>query len=448
MYKSVEFYKKGDYMIKRDIYLNKLIQAKDNGFPKVITGIRRCGKSYLLKEIYKKYLLDIGIDESNIIILELDDQKNSNFRDPIYLGDHIRSECEGKKQCYVILDEIQRVYSIVNPALTEGKHILAKEGDSEIISFVDVVLGLSHEPNIDLYVTGSNSKMLSLDIVTEFRDKATNICLYPFSFEEFMNYTTLDEYRAINEYMQYGGMPLALLKDGDDKRVYLKELFETTYFRDIIEHNHLKRSEALDELCNILSEMTGELLNSQKIADTFKSVKHEDINKRTIETYISYFEDAFLLRAARRYDVKGREEIGALQKYYFIDPGLRNARLNFAFPDEGQILENIVYNELIYNGYTVNVGTYDKIEKDKNGKSIRKTYEIDFLATKGNRMYYIQVSSDISNEEARKREIKPYISLNDQIQKIIVINKPIGEVRDIDGYTIVGLTDFLLRFIK
>ena len=448
MHKNVEFYKKGDYMIERDIYLKKLIEVKDNGFPKVITGVRRCGKSYLLKEIYKKYLLDNGVNENNIFILELDDQKNSYYRDPIYLGNYIRNICFGKTKCYVFIDEIQRVYSIINPALTEGKHIIAKDKDSEIVSFVDVVLGLSHEPNIDLYVTGSNSKMLSTDIVTEFRDKATNISLYPLSFEEFMSYTSLDEYRAINEYMQYGGMPLAVLKKDEDKRIYLKGLFETTYFKDILEHKHLKRSEALDELCNIISETTGELLNSQKLADTFKSVKHKDIDKRTVESYISYFKDAFIISEARRYDVKGREEIGALQKYYFIDTGLRNARLNFAFPDEGQMLENIVYNELIYNGYTVNVGTYDKVEKNKLGQSIRKTYEIDFLATKGNRQYYVQVSKDLSSEETKNRELKPYISLKDQIQKIIVINRPINEMRDKNGFTIIGISDFLLRFIK
>ena len=435
-------------MIKRDLYLNKLIKAINNGFPKVITGVRRCGKSYLLKELFKNHLLESGIRAENIIILELDDQKNSYYRDPIYLGDYIRNKCSSKNKYFVFLDEIQRVYSIVNPTLTDGKHILAKEGDTEIISFVDVILGLSHEPNIDLYVTGSNSKMLSSDIVSEFRDKATNIHLYPLSFEEFINYTCLEEYKAINEYMQYGGMPLAVLQREEDKITYLKGLFETTYFRDIIEHNHLKRSEVLDELCNIISETTGELLNSQKIADTFKSRKHDNIDKRTVELYISYFKDAFLLNEVRRYDVKGREEIGALQKYYFIDTGLRNARLNFAFPDEGQMLENIVYNELIYNGYTVNVGTYDKVEKNKLGHSIRKTFEIDFLAAKGNRQYYIQVSSTLFSENKENREIKPYISLNDQIQKIIVINRPINETRDSNGFTVIGITDFLLRFIK
>ena len=435
-------------MIKRDGYLSKLIIAKENGFPKVITGIRRCGKSYLLKEIYKKYLIENGISKDNILLIELDEEKNSKYRDPIYLGEFVRNYCKGKKMCYVFLDEIQKVFTIVNPVLTGGEHILAKDDDKEVVSFVDVVLGLSHEPNIDLYVTGSNSKMLSKDIVTEFRDKATNISIYPLSFEEYYNYVGGSTTDAIYEYMHHGGMPLAVLNNGEDKENYLKNLFETTYFKDILEHNKLYKSESLDELCNIISEMTGSLLNSKKIADTFKSVKHEDIDKQTIDKYIEHFKDAFILREARRYDLKGREEIGALQKYYFTDTGLRNARLNFAFPDEGQMLENIVYNELIYNGYTVNVGTFETIEKDKEGKSIRKTNEVDFFATKNKRRYYIQVSEDISSEKAKTRELRPFHKLNDQIQKIVVINKPIDETLDRDGYTIIGVADFLLRFIK
>ena len=435
-------------MINRNKYLKLLISASNNGFPKVITGVRRCGKSYLLKDIYKQYLLQNGINEEDIFILELDDDKNSYYRDPIYLGEYVRKYCNGHDKCYVFLDEIQRVYSIINPALTEGKHIIAKDSDKEIVSFVDVVLGLSHEKNIDLYVTGSNSKMLSSDIVTEFRDKATNISLSPLSFEEFYNYLGGSKSDAIYEYMRYGGMPLAVLKDGEDKKAYLKGLFETTYFKDILEHNNLKRSESLDELCNIISASTGSLINTKKIADTYKSVKHEDIDKRTIETYIQCFKDSFLLQEARRYDVKGREEIGALQKYYFIDVGLRNARLNFAFPDEGQLLENVVYNELIYNGYTVNVGTFDKIEKNKNAESIRKTYEIDFFVQRGLKKYYIQVASDISNAETKTRELKPFLALRDSIQKIIVINKPLEETLDLNGFTVIGVADFLLRFIK
>ncbi len=435
-------------MIERSVYLNKLIKSKENGFPKVITGIRRCGKSYLLKEIYKKYLIETGVKESNILVLELDEEENSKYRDPIYLGDFVRNFCNNKSMCYVFLDEIQKVIPIVNPVLTNGEHIKAKDTDEDVISFVDVVLGLSHKPNIDLYVTGSNSKMLSTDIITEFRDKATNISIYPLSFEEYYNYVGGSTTDAMFEYMQHGGMPLAVLKDEDDKEEYLKGLFETTYFKDILEHNKLYKSESLDELCNIISELTGSLLNSKKISDTFKSVKHEDIDKQTIDKYIEYFKDAFILREARRYDLKGREEIGALQKYYFTDTGLRNARLNFAFPDEGQMLENVVYNELIYNGYTVNVGTFETIEKNKDGKSVRKTNEVDFYATKNKKRLYIQVSKDISNEKTMNRELSPFHRLNDQIQKVVVINKPIKETFDKDGYTIIGVADFLLRYIK
>ena len=435
-------------MIERSVYLNKLIKSKENGFPKVITGIRRCGKSYLLKEIYKKYLIKTGVKESNILVLELDEEENSKYRDPIYLGDFVRNFCNNKSMCYVFLDEIQKVIPIVNPVLTNGEHIKAKDTDEDVISFVDVVLGLSHKPNIDLYVTGSNSKMLSTDIITEFRDKATNISIYPLSFEEYYNYVGGSTTDAMFEYMQHGGMPLAVLKDEDDKEEYLKGLFETTYFKDILEHNKLYKSESLDELCNIISELTGSLLNSKKISDTFKSVKHEDIDKQTIDKYIEYFKDAFILREARRYDLKGREEIGALQKYYFTDTGLRNARLNFAFPDEGQMLENVVYNELIYNGYTVNVGTFETIEKNKDGKSVRKTNEVDFYATKNKKRLYIQVSKDISNEKTMIRELRPFHKLNDQIQKVVVINKPIKETFDKDGYTIIGVADFLLRYIK
>lgn len=435
-------------MISRNKYLNQLIQYQNNGLPKVITGIRRCGKSYLLREIFRNYLLSNSVTEESILVLDLDEDCNSAYRDPIALGEYVREFCSGKENCFVFLDEIQRVFTIVNPALAEGKHILAKQGDSEVVSFVDAVLGLSHAPNIDLYVTGSNSKMLSTDIITEFRDKAVNIHISPLSFEEYYNYVGGSKTDAIYEYMQFGGMPQAVLRTEEERKKYLRGLFETTYFKDIIDHNHLRRSESLDELCNIISAATGDLLNSEKIARTFKSIKHEDISKQTVEKYISYFMDAFILSEARRYDLKGRAEIGALRKYYFCDTGLRNARLNFVFPDEGQMLENIVYNELIYNDYSVNVGTFDSIEKNRNGQSIRNTNEVDFYAVKGNRQYYIQVCADISDVKTREREVRPYILLNDQIQKIIVINKPVNECRDEDGFTIIGVGDFMLRFIK
>jgi len=435
-------------MIKRDYYLAQLIRSKNNGFPKVITGIRRCGKSYLLKEIYAEYLRNNGVKSSSIFIIELDDDSNVLYRNPIELGKHVRGLCKGKKDCYVFIDEIQLVDTIINPVYTDGKYVLAKKTDENTIGFVETVLGLSREKNIDLYVTGSNSKMLSSDIVTEFRDKATQISLYPLSFTEFYEYKGGSKTDALYEYMQYGGMPLAVLKDIEDKKDYLKKLFQTTYFADIIEHNNLNKSEALDELCNIIATCTGELLNSHKIADTYKSVRNENIDKETVERYLGFFIDAFMIREARRYDVKGRREIGALRKYYFIDTGLRNARLDFAFSDEGQILENVIFNELIFNGYSVSVGTYERVEKNKEGKSIKVDYEIDFLAKKNNRLYYVQVTENLSDKKTKEREIKPYISLNDQIQKILVINRPIEETRDENGFTVIGAADFMTRFIK
>lgn len=435
-------------MIERNVYLSKLISSKGNGFPKIITGVRRCGKSYLLKEIFKKHLLGEGVAEDNIIIVELDDLKNVKYRNPIELDKYIRNKCDVNTINYVFIDEVQLVTTIVNPIFTNGEYVIAKEDDKDVISFVEVVLGLSREKYIDLYATGSNSKMLSSDVITEFRDKATNISLYPLSFEEFSNYKNSRSSDTVFEYMRYGGMPLAVLKETKDKKDYLKGLFKTTYFKDILEHNKLEKTEALDSLCNIISEGTGQLFNSQKIADTYKSVTKDSIDKDTVKKYIDYFVDAFILREATRYDVKGNNEIGALRKYFFVDNGLRNARLNFAYDDEGQMLENMVYNELLYNGYTVNVGTFEKYEKNKNGESVRKTYEIDFVAQRGIKKYYIQVTNDISNAETKTRELKPFFALKDSIQKIIVINKPLEESLDLNGFTVIGIADFLLRFIK
>lgn len=433
-------------MINRPKYLKKLINAKRNGFPKIITGIRRCGKSYLLKEIFHKYLIENGVHEENIISLELDDAKNANYRNPIELNKFILEKCADKnEQFYVFLDEIQRIYTIVNPSLTEGKITLATNKDTETISFVDVVLGLSHERNIDLYVTGSNSKMLSTDIVTEFRDKATEIHMAPLSFSEFYEAQNgkMEKQEALYEYMQYGGMPLAVLKDKGEKEEYLKGLFKTTYFKDILERNKLRKTEAMDELCTILATCTGELLNAEKLANTFLSKRREKIDKETVTSYINAFLDAFILSEAKRYDLKGRKFINSTRKYYFSDPGLRNARLDFIYPNEGQILENVVYNELCYNGWNVNVGTFDSIEKE-NGKSVRKNYEVDFMATKGSETIYLQITDNMSNAETKKRETRPYILLNDQIKKIIVVNRPIKETKDENGFTVVGITDFLL----
>ena len=436
-------------MIERKKYSDWLIRNMNNGLPKVITGIRRCGKSYILNNIFKSYLIDIGVSESNIIYIDLTKISNAYYRDPIYLFEYVKeliNKNEGMN--YVIIDEIQEVYSIINLALTNGKHVKAKSKDNDLISFVDVVLDLSQFENVDLYITGSNSKMLSSDIITEFRDKATNIRIMPLSFDEYLNYKKSDETRALNEYMMFGGMPLAVLKNGIDKENYLKELFEATYFKDIIDKNNIRKEEALDEICTLFSSCVGDLINSEKISKLYEEKTNKKIDSSTVNSYINYFIDSYIISLATRYDLKGKRIINSTKKYYYIDTGLRNARLNFIYSDEGKMLENVIYNELIYNDYKVNVGTFDMFENDDHGKTMRKSLEIDFLATKGNRMYYIQVCYNYSNDATIKREIKPYISLNDQIQKIIVINKSIGEHRDEYGFTIIGAVDFMLRFIK
>lgn len=444
----MEFHKKRDlnaFVIER----NLLIATNNNGFPKVITGIRHCGKSYLLSKIYKQYLIDNGISNSNIIEIDLTKISNAYYRDPLYLYNHIIELTKNNiGMNYVILDEIQEVYSIINIALTDGKHIKAKSTDEEVISFVDVILDLASMNNIDLYVTGSNSKMLSTDIVTEFRDKATNIMLQPLSFEEFYKYQNKDENAALMEYLIYGGMPLAVIKPEEEKENYLKELFKTTYIKDIIDKRKIRKVEALDEICTLLATCVGDLINSENIAKQYKKKTNNKIDSDTVNSYINYFVDSFLLSEAFRHDLKGKNIINSTKKYYYIDTGLRNARLNFIYEDSGKMLENIVYNELIYNDYKVNVGTFDTFENDKNGKTTRKSLEINFLAVKGTRMYYIQVCDDYSSELTRNREIKPYIALNDQIQKIVFVNKQIKEFRDEHGCTIIGICDFLLRFIK
>lgn len=436
-------------MIVRTKYLNELIKAKNNGFPKIITGIRRCGKSFLLNTIYKNYLLNNSVKEKNIIQIDLTLISNAYYRDPIFLYEYIIGLTKRNKGIsYVFLDEIQEVFPLINIALADGKHVKAKLQDEDVITFVDVILDLASKENIDLYVTGSNSKMLSTDIVTEFRDKATNIKLMPLSFEEFYTYKNIDESKAIEEYLMYGGMPLAVLKEGEEKERYLKNLFETTYFRDIIERNRINKIEALDELCTLLATCVGDLINSNTLSKIYETKTKHKINYETVNSFINYFLDSFILNEAFRYDLKGKKIINSTRKYYYTDLGLRNARLNFAYSDTGKMLENLVYNELIYNGYRVNVGTFDTFIKDENKKTIRKSLEVDFLATKGLKKYYIQVCDDFTNSETIKREIKPYISLNDQIIKIVVVNKPIVEHLDENGYTIIGITDFLLRFIK
>lgn len=436
-------------MIKRDIYLNKLIKSRNNGFPKIITGIRRCGKSYLLKEIYKNYLIEDGVDENLIISIDLENLNNYKYRDPFELDFYIRSICSSKEKIYyVFIDEIQLVNELKNPIFSNGIHTIASKDDVDTVGFIEVVLGLSKENNIDLYLTGSNSKMLSNEIATKFRDRATNINLFPLSFYEFYLYIGGSKKDALDTYLLYGGMPLVVLEDDKQrKKDYLKGLFNLTYLKDILEKNKVDKTEFLDELCNILSSETGCLINSNRISDIYMSRKKLKIDPSTVNKYINYFIDSYLIQEAKRYDIKGHKELGSLKKYYYIDNGLRNARLNFNFQDRGFLLENIIYNELKFNGYTINIGKVEKIEKDKNGKSIRKEYEIDFIAEKDERKFYIQVTDNIINSSVYEREIKPFISVNNQIKKILVVNDEIESFVDDYGFIVMSASKFMLEYI-
>lgn len=433
-------------MIERNKYLKQLIDAMGNGFPKVITGIRRCGKSYLLKEIFKKHLFELGVKKENFILIELDDNENAKLRNPMELSKAIRERVSGHEGVfYVVLDEIQRVFKIVNPELTGGEIVLAKKEDEETVSFVDAVMGLASLPNVDLYVTGSNSKLLSKDIVTQFRDKATQIHMAPLSFAEYYAYVGGSKYEAFYEYLLHGGMPLAVLSSREQKETYLEGLFATTYFKDILEHHGFYKQWALDDLADSLSSMVGKVISPERIANTLKSEGRTSLNPKTVQTYIDAFVDAFLLSEAPRYDVKGRAMIGAGKKYYFADTGLRNARLRFAFPDLGQLMENVVFNELSYRGYQVSVGVLSTVGKNIEGKSVRKDYEIDFIARKGYDAIYIQIAQSVGNSEVLKKELRPFDFVRGEARNVLVVGEPIPETRNDDGTYVVGIADFLLN---
>lgn len=424
-------------MIARDGYLQQLISKKENGLVKVITGIRRCGKSYLLFEIYRRYLNSIGVDDEHIIGLALDDDENIRFRNPLQLGKYIRSLIIDKeKMYYVFLDEIQKVKTIKNPYLDDG-------GDD--VGFVDVLLGLMKIKNIDIYVTGSNSKMLSSDVLTEFRGRGDEVRVYPLTFAEFSSAFDGNKNDAWMEYHTYGGMPFILsLKDHRSKSQYLKNLFENIYLKDILERHTIQNIALLDDLLDVLSSAIGSLSNPKRIADTFKTVKRIDIDEATVSRYVDYLMDSFLLNKAKRFDVKGRKYIGSPIKYYYTDIGLRNARLNFRQTEENHIMENIIYNELLVRGFSVDVGVVEYNYKDKDGRSKKTNLEIDFVANDGSRRYYVQSALTVGEEEKRLQEIRPYLRVADSFKKIIVVKDNIIPWYDENGIMYVGIEKFLL----
>ena len=426
-------------MIARPDYLNKLISKKENGLIKMITGNRRCGKSYLLFTIYHEYLVSAGIDENQIIELALDETVNAKYRNPIELDSYIRSLVSDKsKQYYVFLDEIQKVDEIQNPYVDNP--------DSKI-TFVDTVLGLMKIKNVDLYITGSNSKMLSSDILTEFRDRGDEIRVYPLSFAEFYTSFKGDKNEAWKEYYTYGGMPLAVTKKTpEEKSKYLKDLFTGTYLKDVLERHTITNSTSdLEELLNIISSSIGSLTNPLNLSNTFKTVKKRNLAPETISTYLDYFKDAFLIDSAVRYNIKGKKYISTPLKYYFVDVGLRNARLNFRQQEENHIMENIIFNELKIRGFDVDIGVIEHNTKDATGKSRRNFLEIDFVANRGSNRFYIQSALYVDTQEKREQETQSLNRIHDSFKKIVVVKDDIEPWQDDKGIQYIGIEQFLLE---
>ena len=404
--------------IKRDVYLNKLISRKENGLIKIITGIRRCGKSYLLDPLFKNYLLESGVKEDHIIKLELDKEENKKFRDSHELNEYIKSLIKDKNMYYILLDEIQMVGG-----------------------FESVLNSFLYERNLDVYVTGSNSKFLSSDIITEFRGRGDEIKVFPLSFSEYIESFKGDKQDAWNEYVLYGGLPLIFSKKTDEeKSKYLKDLFDQTYIKDIVERNNIQRVDILDSIINILASSVGSLTNPQKMFNTFISNGEKEISLNTINSYIKYIEDSFIVNKSERYDVKGKKYIQTPQKYYFSDIGLRNARLNFRQQEENHIMENIIYNELIIRGYNVDVGVVEVRDDNKS----RKQLEIDFVCNLGNKRYYIQSALNLDTREKTLQEERPLMGVNDNFKKIIVVKDNIKHWFTEEGILIVGIQEFLL----
>ena len=424
-----------ELIIKRDLYLNKLIRKKNNGSIKIITGLRRSGKSYLLNNLYYEYLLSEGVKKEQIIKLALDDDRNREYRNPDNLSKFLYSKITNEtEKFYFLLDEVQFAIS--------DEEIKSKEP----IRLYGILNGLLRLKNVDVYITGSNSKFLSSDIATEFRGRGDVIHVNPLSFAEFYSaYKNGDKYDAWDEYSTYGGMPMLLgLETDEEKAEYLNNLFKNTYIRDIIERNSLRGDVAIDALVDVLASSIGSLNNPTKIAKTFVSngIKTAD---KTISTYIDYLLDAFLIRKATRYDIKGRKYINSPFKYYFSDVGLRNARLNFRQQEQTHIMENIIYNELVMRGFNVDVGIIEHIVRDEDGKRTTKHLEVDFVCNKGNQRYYIQSAFSIPNTEKMAQEQASFDRIDDSFKKIIITQDRTKLWRNEKGYVIINILDFLLK---
>ena len=426
-------------MYPREQYLKEIISKKDNGRIKIITGLRRSGKSVLLFQLYREWLLGEGVKEDQIIALALDIFENARYRNPLELDKYVRDHMvDPKKRYYIFIDEIQFVSEIQNPYV---------DNEDAKITFIDVILGFMHMDNADVYVTGSNSKMLSSDILTQFRDRGDEIRVYPLSFAEFYNEYEGDKRGAWQDYYTYGGMPLAtLLESHEEKSRYLKDLFDRTYIKDVLERHEIKNdTEVLDILLDVLASGIGSLTNPSKLANTFKSERQIGIGSETIEKYIGYFEESFLIEKAVRYDVKGRKYIGTPAKYYYTDLGLRNARLGFRQLEETHIMENVLYNDLIRRGMNVDVGVVEYNTKDADGKKIRKQLEVDFVVNQGGRRFYIQSALSIADPDKKEQEIESLKRIPDSFSKMVVVRDYLKPWQDENGITYVGIEQFLLN---
>ena len=425
-------------MYLRQQYLNQLIERKNNGRVKIITGLRRSGKSVLLFQLYRDHLISEGVSEDQIIALALDVYENARYRNPAELDHYIREQISLKgRQYYILIDEIQYVSEIPNPYVDDP---------SAKLTFIDVILGFMQMKNVDVYITGSNSRMLSSDILTQFRDRGDEIRVYPLSFAEFYVEYQGDKRDAWPDYYTYGGMPFAASLDShEQKSRYLKDLFEQTYLKDVLERHDIRNdAEVLSILLDILASDIGSLTNPTRLSNTFKSERHLTVQSDTIDRYIGYFEDSFLIQKASRYDVKGRKYIGTPSKYYYTDLGLRNARLGFRQLEETHILENIIFNDLIRRGMDVDVGVVEYNTKDKNGKKIRKQLEVDFVVNRGNRRFYIQSALSISDPEKKLQEIDSLCRIPDSFSKIVVVKDYMKPWQDENGITYIGIEQFLL----
>lgn len=409
--------------IQRNGYLQQLVLKKDNGMIKIITGIRRCGKSYLLFTLFKRYLLNSGIDAEHIIEIALDGIENEELRNPKECYRYIKNVMKDEGRYYLLLDEVQFMPR-----------------------FEEVLNSLLRMSNIDVYVTGSNSKFLSSDIVTEFRGRGDEIRIYPLSFAEFYSAYEGDYDDAWNEYMIYGGLPqVASFQTERQKAEYLKNIFSNVYLKDVVERNHIQNIDELGTLVDILASVIGAPTNPTKISNTYASERKISYSNKTISNHIDYLADAFLISKANRYDIKGRKYIGANLKYYFTDIGLRNARLNFRQQEPTHIMENVVYNELLIRGYNVDVGIVDIFAQDDAGKRIRKQLEVDFVVNQGSQRYYIQVAYDMSSEDKQVQEFHSLRNISDSFKKIVIVNGTTKPWRNEDGFVIMGMKYFLLN---